>query len=45
MHCLPHHHIISERQLESAVIQCIPEDYSPALPGEINQVIWSSLKI
>lgn len=45
MHCLSYHHILSERQLESAVMQCIPEDYSPALPDEINHIIWSSLEI
>lgn len=45
MHCLPYHHILSEKQLDSAVIQCIPEHYSTALPDEINQIIWSSLEI
>lgn len=45
MHCLPYHHILSERQFNSAVIHCIPEDYSPALPHEIQQIIWSSLEV
>lgn len=45
MHCLPYHHIFPEKQLDSAVIQCIPEGRSTAQPDEINQIIGSSLEI